>query len=404
MDEPLSARTGDLSVALCVTGSIAAYKAAQVARLLVKAGARVLPVMTASASHFLGAATLSGITGEPVRAGMWDPSFAGEMHVAIANQADVVLVVPATADFLARLAQGRADDLVAALALVARGPVVVAPAMHPRMWLHPATQRNVATLVADGRVTILGPATGEVANGDQGPGRMVEPEEIVEAAFAAVAPKDLVGRRVLVTAGPTVEDLDPVRFLGNRSTGRMGFAIAARAAARGADVTLVAGPVTLPTPPRVRRLDVRGALEMRDAMNGALAQGIDAVVMAAAVADYRPAETSATKVKKQGERGSVELVRNPDLIAELGRARQGSSPVLVAFALETGAHDHVVAEARRKLAEKRVDLVVANEASVAFGGDDNEVTFVTVAREDRLPRASKAALADALLDRIQSLL
>ena len=404
MDEPLSARTGDLSVALCVTGSIAAYKAAHVARLLVKAGARVLPVMTASASHFLGAATLSGITGEPVRTGMWDPSFAGEMHVAIADQADVVLVVPATADFLARLAQGRADDLVAALALVARGPVLVAPAMHPRMWLHPATKRNVETLRADGRVTILGPTTGVVANGDEGPGRMLEPEEIVAAVLAAAAPKDLLGRRILVTAGPTVEDLDPVRFLGNRSTGRMGFAIAARAAARGADVTLVAGPVELPTPPRVRRTDVRGALEMRDAMNDALSGGIDAVVMAAAVADYRAAEPSATKVKKQGERESVALVRNPDLIAELGRARKGNTPVLVAFALETGAHPHVVAEARRKLGEKRVDLVVANEASVAFGGEDNEVSFVTVDREERLPRASKAALADALLDRIQRLL
>ena len=404
MDGPLSARNGELCVALCVTGSIAAYKAAHVARLLVKAGARVLPVMTASAGHFLGPATLSGITGEPVRTGMWDPSFAGEMHVAIAELADVVLVVPATADFLARLAHGRADDLVAALALVARGPVLVAPAMHPRMWLHPATKRNVETLGKDGRVEILGPASGLVANGDEGPGRMLEPDEIVAAVFAAVAPKDLVGKRVLVTAGPTVEDLDPVRFLGNRSTGRMGFAIAARAAARGAEVVLVAGPVELASPPRVRRVDVRGALQMRDAMNEALATGIDAVVMAAAVADYRPAETSATKVKKQGEQASVALLRNPDLIADLGRARKGQRPVLVAFALETGDHAHVIQEARRKLEQKHVDLVVANEASSAFGRDDNEVTFVTASREERLPRASKTALADVLLDRIQSLL
>lgn len=400
----MAVTTGNLRVALCVTGSIAAYKAAHVARLLVKAGARVLPVMTASAAHFLGPATLSGITGEPVRTSMWDASFAGEMHVAIADQVDVVLVVPATADLLARLAQGRADDLVAALGLVARGPVLVAPAMHPRMWLHPATQRNVETLRADGRVEILGPATGLVANGDQGPGRMLEPEEIVAAAYAAVAPKDLSGKRILVTAGPTVEDLDPVRFLGNRSTGKMGFAIAARAAARGAEVMLVAGPVELATPPRVRRTDVRGALSMREAMNEAVASGVDAVVMAAAVADYRPAQTSVTKVKKQGERESIEVLRNPDLIAELGRARSGKRPVLVAFALETGAHAHVVVEARRKLEQKRVDLVVANEASSAFGGEDNEVTFVSLDREEHLPRASKTVLADALLDRIQSLL
>lgn len=400
----MAVTTGNLRVALCVTGSIAAYKAAHVARLLVKAGARVLPVMTASAAHFLGPATLSGITGEPVRTGMWDPSFAGEMHVAIADQVDVVLVVPATADVLARLAQGRADDLVAALGLVARGPVLVAPAMHPRMWLHPATQRNVETLRADGRIEILGPASGLVANGDQGPGRMLEPEELVAAVYAVVAPKNLSGKRILVTAGPTIEDLDPVRFLGNRSTGKMGFAIAARAAARGAEVTLVAGPVELATPPRVRRTDVRGALSMREAMNEAVASGVDAVVMAAAVADYRPAQTSATKVKKQGERESIEVLRNPDLIAELGRTRSGKRPVLVAFALETGVHAHVVAEARRKLEQKRVDLVVANEASSAFGGEDNEVTFVSVDREEHLPRASKAVLADALLDRIQSLL
>ena len=394
----------DRTVVLAVTGSIAAYKAALVARLLVKAGAKVLPVMTASAREFLGPATLSGITGHPVRTDMWDPSFPGEMHVALAAEADAILVVPATADFLARMVHGRANDLVAALVLVAKSPVLVAPAMHPRMWLHPATQRNVATLRADGGVTVLGPDSGAVASGDEGPGRMVAPEVVYDATVSALSPKDLAGRKILVTAGPTVEDLDPVRFLGNRSTGRMGFAIAARAAMRGAETTVIAGPVTMPTPWAVRRVDVRGALDMQRALDEAIASGVDAVVMTAAVADYRPATTSAIKIKKQGDAESLALAKNPDLIAAIGAKRTGRTPVLVAFALETGDHAHVVAEARRKLLAKKVDFVVANEAGTAFGGDENEITFVIGEREERLPRGSKTELADAILDRVGELL
>ena len=387
------------TVALVVTGSIAAYKAAIVARLLVKAGVRVLPVMTRAAREFLGPATLSGITGNPVRSDMWDPSFAGEMHVAVSAEADVVLVVPATADYLARVAGGRANDLAAALALVAKGPVLLAPAMHPRMWAHPATQRNVAALAADRRVTLLGPTSGLVASGEEGQGRMLEPEAIFDATLAALAPKDLVGRRLVVTAGPTVEDLDPVRFLGNRSTGKMGFAIAARAAARGADTTLIAGPTALATPWGARRVDVRSALDMATAIDAA-STGVDAIVMTAAVADYRPTETHAVKIKKQGQHESLALEKNPDLIAAIGAKRVGKLPVLVAFALETGDHAHVVREARKKLIAKRVDFVVANEAATAFGGDENEITFVTAEREERLPRGEKSALADAILDRV----
>ncbi len=400
MERALTGRT----VALVVTGSIAAFKAALVARLLVKAGAKVLPVMTRAAREFLGPATLSGITGRPVPDGMWDPSFPGEMHVAVAAEADLVLVVPATADFLARLAQGRAEDLATALCLVAGVPILAAPAMHPKMWAHPATQRNVGMLRADGRVRFLGPDTGLVASGDEGPGRMVEPEAIFAATVAALAPQDLTGKRVLVTAGPTVEDLDPVRFLGNRSTGRMGFALAGRAAARGAATTLVAGPVSLPTPWGVERVDVRGALAMQAAIDEVIAKGIDAIVMTAAVADYRPETTSAIKIKKQGEKESIALARNPDLIAALGAKRTGRKPVLVAFALETGDHAHVVAEARRKLHAKKVDFVVANEAGTAFGGDENEITFVTGDREERLPRGAKNDLADTILDRVAELL
>ena len=254
-------------VALCVTGSIAAYKAVELARCLVKAGAQVLPVMTASATRFVGPVTLAGVCGEAVATDMWDASFAGEMHVRIADRAELIVIAPATADVLARLAQGRADDLVTALALCARAPILAAPAMHPRMWDHPATRRNIAELAAQGRVTLVGPVNGEVASGDVGLGRMAEPGDIADAASARMStassgqghPLDLAGTRVVVTAGPTVEDIDPVRYLGNRSSGRMGFAIAASAAARGAVVTLIAGPVSLPTPARVRRIDVRGA-------------------------------------------------------------------------------------------------------------------------------------------------
>ncbi len=393
-------RLAERTVALCVTGSVAAYKAGVLARLLKKEGARVVPVMSSSAEKFLGASTLSGLTGEEVMRDMF--ADAGEAHVALGAVADAIVIAPATADVLARMAQGRADDLITALVLCAKGKVLAAPAMHPRMWTNPATQRNAKELERMGRVEILGPAVGKVASGDDGPGRMLEPEQILEAVVLALTPKDLDGLHVIVTAGPTIEDMDPVRFLSNRSTGKMGFAIAGRAAARGARTTLIAGPVQLETPPRVHRIDVRSALEMQRTL--AESGPADAIVMAAAVADYRFAKTSDTKQKKGGETSTLDLVRNPDLLAELGAARKGVRPVLIGFALETGARAHVVAEARRKLREKRCDVVVANEARFAFGGDDNEISFVTENREDRLPRAAKVELADALLDRIKSLL
>jgi phosphopantothenoylcysteine decarboxylase/phosphopantothenate--cysteine ligase len=395
------------TVALCVTGSIAAYKAVEVARLLVKAGARVLPVMTSSAGRFVGPVTLSGICGEAVVSDMWDPSFAGEVHVHLASLADLIAIVPATADVLARLAQGRADDVVTALALCARGPVLAAPAMHPRMWGHPAVQRNVAELAAQGRVTLAGPVAGEVASGEVGMGRMADPAAIVGALEALAGPQDLRGARIAVTAGPTLEDIDPVRFIGNRSSGKMGFAIAARAAARGATVTLVAGPVPLPTPVGVRRVDVRSASSMQAALGDALGGdlgGVDALVMAAAVADFRPASASATKIKKAEAAPSIALVKNPDLLAEIGARRGGARPVLVGFAVETGDRDALTAYARRKLTEKRVDLVVANQASEAFDRDDNVATLVSSGGTDSLPTMSKERLADVILDRVKALL
>ncbi|MGZ3477716.1 MAG: bifunctional phosphopantothenoylcysteine decarboxylase/phosphopantothenate--cysteine ligase CoaBC [Polyangiales bacterium] len=387
------------TVALCVAGGIAAYKAVHVARLLVQAKAKVLPLMTRSGARFVGAVTLSGITGEPVLEDMWDPSFAGEAHVAIADRVDAIVIVPATADLLARLAEGRADDLVAALALVARSPIVAAPAMHPRMWEHPSTQRNVEQLRRDDRVRFVGPVHGAVANGDVGMGRMAEPEAIVEAVAHALGPRDLAGKHVVVTAGPTVEDLDPVRFLGNRSTGKMGFSVAAAAASRGARVTLIAGPVTLTTPPGVERVDVRSALDMGAAIDRAL-EGADALVMAAAVADWRPKELSTEKAKKgAGDTMSLELVKNPDLLAGVGARRNGAKkPVLVGFAVET---QDLVGYARKKLAQKKVDFVVANFAAHGFGGDDDEVVIVSD-KTERSMKGSKRAIADAILDDVLS--
>jgi phosphopantothenoylcysteine decarboxylase/phosphopantothenate--cysteine ligase len=398
MSSALSGRT----IALCVTGSIAAYKAAEVARQCVKAGATVLPVMTASAARFVGPVTLAGISGQSVVTDMFDPTFAGEAHVALAARAELVAIVPATADMLARLAGGRADDLVTALALCAKCPVLAAPAMHPRMWEHPATRRNVDELARQGRVTLVGPVHGAVASGDIGMGRMVEPDAIAAAIEALLTPRDLIGVRIVVTAGPTLEDLDPVRFLGNRSTGKMGFAVAARAAARGAHVVLIAGPVTLATPHAVTRVDVRSAAEMKEALwheLGADLRGAEALVMAAAVADYRPSAKSATKLKRKEAAMTIDLAKNPDLLAEVGAARgEADRPVLVGFALET---TNLVGSARAKLAEKKVDLVVANEASDSLGTDDNRATFVSDGREESLPTMTKSAVADALLDRVK---
>ncbi|HMJ53163.1 MAG TPA: bifunctional phosphopantothenoylcysteine decarboxylase/phosphopantothenate--cysteine ligase CoaBC [Polyangiaceae bacterium] len=398
---------GDRKIALAVCGSIAAYKAVMVARELVGHGVAVTPVMTESATHFVGPLTLSGICGRAVVRDMFDARYAGEVHVDLGQNVDLVLIAPATADVLARLAAGRADDIVTALALSAKCPVLAAPAMHTRMWQHPATQRNVATLRADGRVKLVGPVDGPLASGESGMGRLAEPDAIVTAALLLLAgQRDLAGFRLVVTAGPTVEDLDPVRFLSNRSTGRMGFALAERAAERGAQVTLVTGPVELATPAGVTRIDVRGAREMKTALESTLGPGLggaDALVMSAAVADYAPREPYAHKLKKAGDTMSLELVKNPDLLADLGAARSGARPVLVGFAVETAEPDVLVAYAQKKLREKRVDLVVANHAADSFARDTNRATFVTENAADALPLMSKNDLADQILDRVRSL-
>jgi phosphopantothenoylcysteine decarboxylase/phosphopantothenate--cysteine ligase len=390
-------------IALLVSGGIAAYKAPIVARELVRAGAEVRVAMTASAQRFVGPLTFAGLLGRAPLTDLWDAS-GGEAHVELAAWAELLVVAPATANLLAKMTHGLADDVVSATLLCAKSPVVVAPAMHTRMWQHEATRTNVATLAARG-VSLVGPVHGALASGDEGEGRMSEPEAIAAAALARLAPKDLAGRTILVSAGPTHEALDPVRFVGNRSSGKMGYAIARRAAERGARVILVSGPVSLPAPEGVERVRVQSALEMQAAID---AHGeVDVIVMAAAVADYRPATVSKSKLKKQAsgdEARTIELVRNPDILATLGERRKQAKrkrPVLVGFAVET---ERLVPTARAKLAKKGVDLVVANHASVAFEGDASEVVLVDARRAENLGTLPKRETAERILDRVAALL
>lgn len=394
------ARFAGRHITLCVTGSVAAYKAALLLRLLREEGAEIDVVMTESAKQFVGEATFSGLSGRAVYTRMFDAAVGGEIHVELGKRTDLVLIVPATADTISRLASGRADELVTALALCTSAPVLVAPAMHPTMWSHPATQRNVKTLAADGRTGFVGPVTGPVASGDSGLGRMAEPEVIVAFAAAQLSPAPLRGRHVVVTAGPTAEDIDPVRSVTNRSSGKMGFALAARAAILGARVTLIAGPVSLPTPVGVQRIDVRAASTMQSALWQTLLpdlSGADALIMAAAVADYRPLQTHAGKLKRDQSGLVLELVPNPDLLAEVGHAREGELPVLVGFALETDTDERVVQSARTKLMKKRVDLVVANQARESLGRDDIRALLVSATDCEVIEQTSKDAAADRIL-------
>lgn len=387
-------------ITVCVTGSVAAYKAVLLVRSLLKDGALVDVVLTQSAREFVGTATFSGLTGRRVHTDLFDLDRPGEVHVELAARSDLILVVPATADVLARFADGRADDLVAALVLCASCPILVAPAMHPSMWSHPATQRNVATLVEDRRIGFVGPVFGEVASGDSGLGRMAEPEQIALVASAQFAGVTLANRHIVISAGPTVEDLDPVRFVGNRSSGKMGFALAERARAFGARVTLVAGPVSLPTPSGVQRVDVRSAQSMRSALWQALAPDLsnaDALIMTAAVADYRPAQSHSTKLKRSTEPMTLELLPNPDLLAEIGHARKDRKPVLIGFALETESDEKLIQLARGKLAAKHVDLVVANHAAESLGKDDIRALLVSPTDCTPLPVLSKEQAADRIL-------
>ncbi len=397
-------RLAQKRIVLGVTGSIAAFKAATLCGLFRKEGANVRVVLTPAATRFVGSATFAGLSGQRVLDDMFDQTEAGELHIQLGTESDLIVVAPATADFIARTAMGRTNDLLSATVLCARCPVVIAPAMHPAMWMHPATQRNVADLAVAGRVRVVGPVVGEVATGEIGQGRMSEPEAILEAAVVATTPHDLRGRHIVISAGPTVEDLDPVRFLTNRSSGKMGFALAWRAACRGARVSLVTGPVALPTPTGVERIDVRSALSMQAALNSLVysqdgAPLADAVIMSSAVGDYRPRTAPKTKMKRGPDEVSLDLIQNPDILAELGARRQTDRPTLIGFAVETGDDAYLVSSAQSKLSSKRVDMVVANSAEEGFGGDSNRAVLVTAASAPRaLPRCSKERLADEILE------
>jgi phosphopantothenoylcysteine decarboxylase/phosphopantothenate--cysteine ligase len=374
------------SIVLGVTGGISAYKAAELCRLLRKAEAQVRVVMTRAACEFITPLTLQTLSGNRVGRELFDLTEESEIgHIRLADEADLVIVAPATADAIARMAAGMADDLLTAVVLASRAPILIAPAMNVNMWEHPLTQDNLRRLIGAGRVSTVGPDRGPLACGWIGAGRLVDPAEVVaeaEAILARRAPRAaLAGRKVVVTAGPTFEAVDDVRFLGNRSSGKMGFALAGAAAALGAEVTLIAGPVSLPTPTGVsRRVPVESALEMLAALEPAAAVA-DVVVMAAAVADFRPAARQPGKLsRRDGQPPALPLVANPDLLATLGRGRRDHTPYLVGFAAETGlSPDDLVVRARAKLREKGCDLVVANDVGapgLGFSSDNNAVTLV----------------------------
>ncbi|QXF10984.1 bifunctional phosphopantothenoylcysteine decarboxylase/phosphopantothenate--cysteine ligase CoaBC [Sphingopyxis terrae] len=402
-------------ILLIIGGGIAAYKAIELVRLLRKAGHSVRCVLTRAGEQFVTPLTLAALSENKVYTYLFDLKDEVEMgHIQLSREADLVVVAPATADLLAKMAGGIADDLATTLLLATDKPVLAAPAMNVRMWLHPATQRNVATLRGDG-ATVMEPDAGEMACGEYGPGRLPEPEAIkaaVEAAlvqgtvvrplggqpdFAPSRHRPLFGRRILVTAGPTHEPIDPVRFIANRSSGKQGFAIAAAAAEAGAEVLLVAGPVPLPTPPGVIRVDVETAREMAAEVEAGLP--VDAAIMVAAVADWRAADTSAQKIKKDGsgEVPPLALAENPDILASVAKSAK-RPPLLVGFAAET---NDVITHAQAKLARKGCDLIVANDVSAdPMGGETNRVHIVSKAGVESWDRLPKEAVARKLMEKI----
>lgn len=395
-------------VALGVTGGIGAYKAVEVARGLQKRGHEVVALMTRSARRFVGPVTFEAITRRRVITDQWAPGMNADIeHIALTTEIDLLLIAPATANIIAKLAHGIADDFLTSFVLALRKPILLAPAMNTNMFEHPAVQANLATLAARG-VQFVDPGSGYLACGWIGKGRLAEPDEIAEAAHRMMLPvASLAGRRVLVTAGPTYENIDPVRYIGNRSSGRMGVAIAAEAARRGADVTLVLGPSSLDLPPVKDIVRVRSAADMHAAVM-ARAKDADVVIMAAAVADYTPAQgAEPQKIAKTGEGLTLTLTKTRDILADLGRERAaggGSHPLLVGFAAET--HD-VIAHAREKLARKKIDLIVANDVARADAGfevDTNAATLISHDDAIELPLQSKQEMAGRILDRVTSML
>ena len=382
-------------ILLGVTGGIAAYKSPDLVRRLREQGAEVQVVMTAAAREFVTAATFQAVSGRPVRTDLWDAAAEAAMgHIELARWAQLVLIAPASADFLARLATGQADDLLSTMCLATEAPIAVAPAMNRVMWANAATRANVATL-RQRNVQVLGPAEGDQACGEIGAGRMLEPLELAGRASIMLlgGGGPLQGRRVLITAGPTRERIDPVRFISNRSSGKMGFAVAQAAREAGAEVVLVSGPVSLPTPVGVRRIDVESAADMLNAVLGEV-EGVDIFISTAAVADYRPANAAEQKIKKTSDRMDLSMERTADVLATV--AARPNRPFVVGFAAET---ESVEQHARTKLLKKNLDMIAANEVGhdKAFDCEDNELIVLWRAGRRDLPRASKATLARQLV-------
>jgi len=397
MTAPLPPQPKPLArIVLGVTGGIAAYKAAELVRLLVKDGVTVDVVLTDAGARFVTATTFQALSGRPVLSDLWHSGADDAMgHIAISRGADAIVVAPATADFIRKLAHGAADNLLSTLCLARECPLLVAPAMNRQMWSNPATQRNVARLREDG-IAILGPDTGEMACRENGEGRMLEAAAIHAALVASRQPKVLAGRRVLLTAGPTFEAIDPVRGITNSSSGKMGFALARAAAEAGASVTLVAGPTPIATPADVARIDVRSTQEMADAVFARVAD-CDIFIGVAAAADYTPAEVRDRKIKKSGEALTIALKPTTDILASV--AARPNPPYCVGFAAES--HD-VVTLAEEKRRRKKLPLIVANRAQDALGNDANEVTLLDDAGAHPLPRMDKLALARRLVAEIAS--
>lgn len=381
-------------IVLGLTGGIAAYKAAELVRLLRQAGAEVQVVMTRGATEFITPLTLQALSGRPVRQELFDEAAEAAMgHIELARWTDLVLVAPASADFMARLAQGMANDLLATLCLATEAPIALAPAMNQRMWQNAATQANARLLEGRG-IRLWGPAAGEQACGEVGPGRMLEPAELLSHAIELLAHGPLAGVSVLLTAGPTREPIDPVRFIGNRSSGKMGYALARAFRGAGARVTLISGPVSLPTPAGVERIDVETALEMERAALERVPD-CDLFVACAAVADYRPAETASSKIKKSREDLELSLVRNPDILAQVAALADG--PFTVGFAAET---ERVAEQAESKRQAKGVDMIAANLVGADTGGferDDNALTVLWEGGRQELPMSDKERLAESLV-------
>jgi phosphopantothenoylcysteine decarboxylase / phosphopantothenate---cysteine ligase len=384
---------------LGITGGIAAYKAAELARLLVKAGADVRVVMTNAATRFITTVTMQALSGQPVWTDLWDPRVADGMgHIELSRDRDLIVVTPASADFLAKLVHGRADDLLSTLCIARRCPLMVAPAMNVEMWENPATQRNVSALHADD-VFVAGPAAGDQACGEVGLGRMLEPAEIFREIERLFEPKRLQGKRVLITAGPTEEPVDPVRMLTNASSGKMGFALARAAREAGAEVTLVSGPVGLATPPGVARVDVRTAQQMFDAVKQRAPRS-DVFFSVAAVADYRVKNPSAQKIKKDASRSlTLELEENPDILAYVAAMKPG--PFCVGFAAES---EQLTKNAMAKRAKKAIPLLAANLAQEAIGAEESTLTLYDQKGEHALGRAPKLELARKLVEHVAGML